>query len=136
MIGIGVRFGGHIALALHGDDVQNLRPFILLGAAENADKRFEVVPNQGADVKMCIRDRDYSSLYEEDTAERERILHALLESVGEGTFMLGPIHFHYGCHTRIGSHCFMNFNFTVQDDARVTIGDHCNFCLLYTSRCV
>ena len=71
--------------------------------------------------------QDYSSLYEEDTAERERILHALLESVGEGTFMLGPIRFHYGCHTRIGSHCFMNFNFTVQDDARVTIGDHCNF---------
>ena len=38
--------------------------------------------------------QDYSSLYEEDTAERERILHALLESVGEGTFMLGPIRFH------------------------------------------
>ena len=71
--------------------------------------------------------QDYSSLYEEDTAERERILHALLESVGEGTFMLGPIRFHYGCHTRIGRHCVMNFNFTVQDDARVTIGDHCNF---------
>lgn len=41
--------------------------------------------------------------------------------------MLGPIRFHYGCHTRVGAHCFMNFNFTVQDDAPVTIGDHNNF---------
>ena len=31
--------------------------------------------------------------------------------------MLGPVRFHYGCHTRVGNHCFMNFNFTVQDDA-------------------
>ena len=61
--------------------------------------------------------QEYSDLLEEDTAERERILHDLLAIVGEGTFMLGPIRFHYGCHTRVGSHCFMNFNFTVQDDA-------------------
>ena len=61
--------------------------------------------------------QEYSNLFEEDTAERERILHDLLAIVGEGTFMLGPIRFHCGCHTRVGSHCFMNFNFTVQDDA-------------------
>ena len=36
---------------------------------------------------------------------------------GEGVCMLGPVRFHYGCHTRVGNHCFMNFNFTVQDDA-------------------
>ena len=51
----------------------------------------------------------------------------LLASVGEGTTMLGPIHFHYGCHTTVGRSCFMNFNFTVQDDAQVTIGDYCSF---------
>ena len=71
--------------------------------------------------------QEYSQLFEEDAAERDRILHELLASIGEGTFMLGPIRFHYGCHTRVGSHCFMNFNFTVQDDACVTIGNHCNF---------
>lgn len=70
----------------------------------------------------------FSALYEEeDAAERAEILRELLDEIGEGTFMLGPIRFHYGCHTRIGKGCFMNFNFTVQDDARVTIGDHCNF---------
>ena len=71
--------------------------------------------------------KNYNNLYEDDKEARENILHELLNAVGEGTFMLGPIHFHYGCHTQIGSHCFMNFNFTVQDDARVTIGDYCNF---------
>ena len=71
--------------------------------------------------------QQYNSLFEEDAEARQAILRELLEAVGEGTFMLGPIRFHYGCHTTIGSHCFMNFNFTVQDDARVTIGDYCNF---------
>ena len=71
--------------------------------------------------------QQYSALFEEDAEERNQILQDLLDEVGEDTFMLGPIRFHYGCHTRVGSHCFMNFNFTIQDDAKVTIGDHCNF---------
>ncbi len=71
--------------------------------------------------------QEFSNLFEEDREARQRILGELLGEIGEGTFMLGPVRFHYGCHTRIGSHCFMNFNFTVQDDAKVTIGDHCNF---------
>ena len=41
--------------------------------------------------------------------------------------MQGPIFFHYGTHTRIGDSFFGNYNLTVQDDALVTIGDHCNF---------
>ena len=69
--------------------------------------------------------QEFSNLYKEDAQARQEILEKLVESVGEGTFMLGPIRFHYGCHTCIGAHCFMNFNFTVQDDARVTIGDNC-----------
>lgn len=71
--------------------------------------------------------QDYNNLYETDTEKRNDILHGLLAEIGEGTFMLGPIRFHYGCHTKIGRCCFMNFNFTVQDDAKVTIGNHCNF---------
>lgn len=71
--------------------------------------------------------REYSDLFDEDVEAREKILRELLESVGEGTWMIGPIRFHYGCHTKIGKRCFMNFNFTVQDDAKVSIGDYCNF---------
>ncbi len=71
--------------------------------------------------------QDYNRTYEEESQRRWEILTQLLGEIGEGTWMLGPIHFHYGCHTRVGKGCFMNFNFTVQDDAPVTIGDHCNF---------
>lgn len=71
--------------------------------------------------------QDYNQLYEGDTRERQRILQELLSEIGEGTSLLEPIRFHYGCHTSIGHDCFMNFNFTVQDDARVTIGSHCCF---------
>ena len=71
--------------------------------------------------------QEYSLSFEEEKEKRNRILHELLAEIGEGTFMLGPIRFHYGCHTKIGAHCFMNFNFTVQDDALVTIGNNNNF---------
>ena len=70
--------------------------------------------------------QEFSGLYEEDP-RRAEIQRELLGDIGEGTFMLGPIRFHYGCHTTVGARCFMNFNFTVQDDARVTIGDDCSF---------
>lgn len=71
--------------------------------------------------------RRFNQLSEEDEEARDEILRELLLACGEGTRMLGPIFFHYGCHTRIGRSCFMNFNFTVQDDTWVSIGDHCNF---------
>ncbi len=75
-------------------------------------------------IKSHRLSQEYSTLFEDDIEARNMILHKLLAAIGEGTTMLGPVRFHYGCHTRIGAHCFMNFNFTVQDDAPVTIGDH------------
>lgn len=70
---------------------------------------------------------DFNKLYEDETEKRNEILHELLGALGEGSFLQGPITFHYGRHTKIGEHCFINFNFTVQDDGKVTIGDNCNF---------
>lgn len=70
---------------------------------------------------------DFNKLYEAETEPRNAILASLLGALGEGSFLQGPITFHYGVHTRIGKNCFINFNITVQDDAEVTIGDHCDF---------
>lgn len=72
-------------------------------------------------------DQDYNRTYEDETEERARILSELLGGLGEGSFLQGPITFHYGCHTTIGKNVFINFNVTVQDDAEVTIGDGCDF---------
>ncbi|OBZ16163.1 hypothetical protein A8L34_27420 [Bacillus sp. FJAT-27264] len=71
--------------------------------------------------------QQYSSTFEEQTEEREDILKQLLASKGEHCFMQGPIFFHYGVHTEIGDHFFANYNLTVQDDAKVTIGNHTMF---------
>ncbi len=70
---------------------------------------------------------DYNQTYEDETEKRAAILQEILGSMGPNSFIQGPIAFHYGKHTHIGSHFFGNFNLTVQDDAEVTIGDHCNF---------
>lgn len=70
---------------------------------------------------------DYNSLYEDETEKRNAILANLLGGLGHNSFLQGPITFHYGVHTKIGDRVFINFNFTVQDDAEVTIGNDCNF---------
>lgn len=70
---------------------------------------------------------DYNKTYEDETEKRRAILEQIVGELGPGAFLQGPIYFHYGTHTRIGKKFFANFNFTVQDDAYVTIGDNCNF---------
>lgn len=70
---------------------------------------------------------DYNNLYEDETEKRNAILKQIVGEMGEGSFIQGPIQFHYGIHTKIGKRFFGNFNLTVQDDAEVTIGDDCNF---------
>lgn len=69
----------------------------------------------------------YSDTYEDQVEEREALLSELLGSMGERCFLQGPIFFHYGLHTEIGDHFFANYNLTVQDDAKVTIGNHTSF---------
>ena len=70
---------------------------------------------------------DYNQTHEDEFEKREAILREIIGEVGEGVRIQGPIAFHYGKHTKIGRNFFANFNFTVQDDGEVTIGDYCNF---------
>jgi len=70
---------------------------------------------------------DYNKTYEDETEKRGKILKEMLGEFGEGSFIQGPIAFHYGIHTKIGKNFFGNFNLTIQDDAEVVIGDNCNF---------
>ncbi len=70
---------------------------------------------------------DYNQTYEEETEKREALLHKIIGKMGKDVRIQGPIAFHYGRHTQIGDHFFANFNLTIQDDAPVRIGNHCNF---------
>ena len=71
--------------------------------------------------------KEYSETYEHETEKRAALAKEILAKFGEGSFMQGPVFFHYGKHTEIGDRVFINYNFTVQDDALVKIGDDCNF---------
>ncbi|MFD1887856.1 sugar O-acetyltransferase [Paenibacillus wenxiniae] len=68
--------------------------------------------------------QQYSQTFEDEIEERARILEEVVGHIGEGSFIQGPVFFHYGVHTRIGHHFFANYNLTIQDDALVTIGDY------------
>lgn len=70
---------------------------------------------------------DYNQTYEDETEKRAGILSGLFAAFGENSFIQGPIYIHYGSHTSIGKNFFANFNLTIQDDAKVRIGDNCNF---------
>ena len=78
-------------------------------------------------LKAHNLDTQYNATFEDEYEKREEILKELIGELGEGSRIQGPIQFHYGVHTKIGKRFFANFNFTVQDDAEVTIGDDCNF---------
>ena len=69
----------------------------------------------------------YSRTDEDDVEIRAGLVKLMLAEFGEGSFMQGPVFFHYGKHTKIGKRCFFNYNLTIQDDAPVVIGDDNNF---------
>ncbi|HIS69835.1 MAG TPA: sugar O-acetyltransferase [Candidatus Gallacutalibacter stercoravium] len=73
---------------------------------------------------LCAR---FNQTTEDETEIRAYLLSQIFGALGEGSFLQGPIYIHYGVHTQIGKRFFGNFNLTIQDDARVTIGDDCNF---------
>ncbi len=66
---------------------------------------------------------EYNSLMEDDP-RRAEILREMLGGMGENVTVQGPVQFNYGMHTKVGSNFFANYNFIVQDDGGVTIGDN------------
>ncbi|MBO6000111.1 MAG: sugar O-acetyltransferase [Lachnospiraceae bacterium] len=65
---------------------------------------------------------DYSMTHEDEYEKRKAILQELIGELGENVRVQGPIFFHYGCHTKLDDGVFINYGFTCQDDAQVTIG--------------
>ena len=50
------------------------------------------------------------------------ILDELMPNRGENVYLQGPIYFDFGTNISMGSDSYANFNFTVLDEWRVTIG--------------
>ena len=68
----------------------------------------------------------YNALLPSARSERLAILKSLLGHVADDeVFINQPFYCDYGKHISVGRRFFANFNFTVLDEARVTIGDDC-----------
>ena len=68
---------------------------------------------------------EYNKLRPSMLKERNGLIRGLLGKSDEDTFINQPFYCDYGCNIRVGRRFFANFNFTVLDEAPVTIGDDC-----------
>ena len=68
----------------------------------------------------------YNLLMPSETGKRKELLLNLLGHVGDENILINqPFYCDYGKHISVGKRFFANFNFTVLDEAWVTIGDDC-----------
>lgn len=65
----------------------------------------------------------YNNLRPTDLEAREKAIRELLGSCGSKPFVNQPFLCDYGVNIKVGERFFSNFNFTVLDEAYVTIGD-------------
>ena len=69
---------------------------------------------------------EYNRLAPSESARRLEILKNLLGHVADDAIIINqPFYCDYGKQISVGRRFFANFNFTVLDEARVTIGDDC-----------
>ena len=69
---------------------------------------------------------EFNSLRPSETQRMKEILKGLLGHVADDEFIINqPFRCDYGKQISIGKRFFANFNFTVLDEAHVTIGDNC-----------
>lgn len=73
-------------------------------------------------TRMIIK--EYNETAPDNAGRLTEILRGLLGSCGERVTMNQPFRCDYGCNIHVGEDFIANFNFTVLDEARVTIGDH------------
>lgn len=75
-------------------------------------------------VKEIIH--SYNSISPSATKERLSILEGLLGHIGDDEIIINqPFYCDYGKQISVGRRFFANFNLTILDEARVTIGDDC-----------
>ena len=66
----------------------------------------------------------FNNLAPNETEEMQKILRDLFGSIGERFIINQPFRCDYGKNIFLGEDCFINFNCTILDEAKVTIGNH------------
>ena len=93
-----------------------------------AGEIYSAVDQKLLEELTATRDKifEYNSLRPTETKRMKEIIKELFGHVADDEFILNqPFRCDYGKQISIGKRFFANFNFTVLDEARVTIGDDC-----------
>ncbi len=104
------------------EQMETGRVYIEFGHASEEDKAYEKVidAQRRKSKELCFQ---YNQTDPMNEARREKLIRELLGCVGRMPWMEAPIHFSYGCNTTVGDNFYSNFNLTIVDDGRVTIGN-------------
>lgn len=73
-------------------------------------------------IRAHVLCKAYNDTTDLDEEKRTEILNELLPHRGKNVYIQGPVYFDFGTHIFIGDGSFANFNFTVLDEGKVTIG--------------
>lgn len=91
-----------------------------------AGERYHAAGREFVERLNAVKDRlrEFNTTRPSDVERRDGIVRGLLGHVGERFTLLQPFYCDYGCNISIGDDFFANFNLTILDEGRVTIGDH------------
>ena len=70
---------------------------------------------------------DFNSTRPSEGKKRAELLEKLLGGVGKNCYVEPPLHANWGCNTYMGDDVYANFNLTLVDDVKITIGSHVMF---------
>ena len=91
------------------------------GLLYDANYNEDIVAGRMAAAELC---HDYNNLRPSALAEKDRILERLLGRKGRNCVIVQPLHVDNGFNIEVGDNFFANYNFTVLDEAKVSIGDN------------
>ena len=95
------------AKMLNGERYDAINPEFLRGLVDTRDKIWE-----------------FNNIRPSDTEAQLSLLRGLLGHLGKNPVINQPFRCDYGCNISIGDDTIINFNMTILDEAKVTIGNH------------
>ena len=108
------------------EQIESGKVFTEYGHTAQEDREYEKIieAQRRKSKQLCFR---YNQTDPMDEEGREKLVRELLGGTGKTLWLEAPIHFAYGCHTTVGDQFYSNFNLTVVDDGRVSIGNSVMF---------
>lgn len=95
---------------------------------ERRDSELLFIPDETDWIRMKRARRLTQALNTADRSDFDRlraIVNELFGKSDETTFVNPPFYCDYGSNIAVGKNCFINFNCTILDNAKVSLGDNC-----------